>query len=75
MNKITLSELLQYYDKETEPVDRIQIVTGGHDWDSPDEFNIDSELLEPFADYIVTDMCCEESFRKSPVIRVSIKQT
>ena len=73
MSKITLSQLLQYYDKIEAP-NRIQIVTGNNDWDFADELTVNSKLLEPFGDSNITDMSCEKSFKDgSPVIRISLK--
>lgn len=72
MRNITLEELLQYYDDET---DLIQIVLTGHDWDDAYELMVSSELLKPFVRYIVTDMRCEESYmNKTPVLRVGIEK-
>ena len=73
MDRITLEQLLQYYDKTEDPADRLQIVTRGKDWDCADEFSIDSKLLEHFAKFKVTDMGCVESHKdKKPIIRVGI---
>lgn len=73
MSKITLSQLLQYYDKIEAP-NRIQIVTGNNDWDFADELTVNSKLLEPFGDSNITNMSCEKSFQDgSPVIRISLE--
>lgn len=71
---MNLARLLLYYDWKQDPIDRIQIVTGDHDWDEADEINVDSELLTPFYDWEITDMRCELSFiDKSPVLRALIE--
>ena len=71
MKKITLSQLLQYLDKET----TIQIVLYGEDWNAAEELDASSSLLKPFYDYTVTDIGCEMSYiSDSPVIRVSVRK-
>ena len=72
---MNLAKVLLYYDMEQEPMDRIQVVTGGRDWDDADELLVDSELLIPFLSWEVTEMRGEHSFIDgSPVIRVAIEQ-
>ena len=74
MGKITLAQILQYLTFDD---DRglIQIVMSDHDWDDAYEVTADCELLEPFFDYIVTDMSCELSYMDgNPVIRVGIEK-
>ena len=74
MQQITLRQLIQYYDREDEPADRLQIVTD-QEWDSADELAADSALLVPFLDWTVADLRCEKSFSGGePVIRVSIRK-
>ena len=74
MGKITLAQILQYLTFDD---DRglIQIVMSDHDWDDAYEVTADCELLEPFYDYIVTDLRSEEAFIDcKPVIRVGIEK-
>lgn len=74
MNKITLSQLLQYNKDEDEQDKNIQVVMYGRDWETADEVRMDSELLYPFLDYIITDMAFHKPFNgKDPVLRVSIR--
>ena len=74
MDKIRLWQLLQYYDMNESPGNRIQVVSLDHEWGDADELFVDSEILEPFYDYIVADLRCEKSFIDgSPVLRVSLK--
>ena len=75
MYKITLGQLLQYFDDEQTPAERIQIVTGDHDWDEADELFVDSELITPFIDWTVESMFFEKSFYDGkPLIRVAIEE-
>ena len=70
---ITLENVLQYYEMDSDPVDRIQIVTNNQNWENAGELYVDSELLNPFRSFTVTDMRCEESrFDRKPVLRVLI---
>lgn len=74
MDKITLAQLLQYFEMEDEPVEKIQIVSAGQEWDYADELYGNSELLHPFRNCIITDISCEESYdHKNPIIRVGIR--
>lgn len=76
MNKITLSQLLEYFNYDDMIPEKIQIVTSGRDWHEADELYVDSELLEPFMDYTIMHMGFEKSYEDgSPVLRVSIKET
>lgn len=71
--KITLEQLLQYFDCSEDHIDRIQVVTGGNDWDNADELAVNSELLTPFLKRIVSNMSCEKSFRNNDhVLRVEL---
>lgn len=71
MKKITLGQLLQYF----EPFEKIQIMTYGHDWDEAVEVRVGDHLLAPLHDYIVTAMGYEESYKDgSPILRVSVKK-
>ena len=64
------------YDISEHPTDRIQVVTSDHDWNEAEEVFADSELLEPFYNYIVTDMSCERSYADGgPVLRIALKAT
>lgn len=73
MGKIMLKDLLQYIEDEDEPANRIQIVTGGQEWDSADELGADSELLAPFKEWVVLWMRSEESYKdRIPIIRAFI---
>ena len=72
MDKITLNQLLQYYENGS---DLIQIVTDGCDWGDAEEFEVCSALLKQFYDYRVTAMRCEESYNEGlPVLRVLIEK-
>lgn len=71
MDKITLNQLLQYFDTDA---NRIQIVPRDHYWDSADELSMDSELLEPFKDWLITYISYELAFSDGkPIVRVSIE--
>ena len=71
--KVTLEQITQYYDEESN--DQIQIVLGNAEWDDAYELPVNSELLKPFLNYIVTDMRCEESYlNKKPVLRVALEK-
>lgn len=72
--KIRLKDLIQYYDMDGEYADSIQIVMEGCDWDEAYELMVDSDLLKPYMEYVVTDMRIEESCRRVPVLRVGIKK-
>ena len=75
MKKITLAQLLQYYDMDEDAVELIQIVIGNHDWEDAHELYADSELLKPFYEYTVTALRCEESYDEGrPVLRVAIEK-
>lgn len=75
MEKIRLWQILQYLDQGDCPNNRIQLVTSYHEWTEPDEVFVDSELLEPFYEYAVTDMNCEQSLKDGgPVLRVSVEK-
>ena len=74
MKKVTFGQILQYLTFDD---DRglVQIVMPDHDWDDAYELTADCELLEPFYDYIVTDMRGEIAFADGePVIRVGIEK-
>lgn len=74
MGKVTLKQILQYL-VFGEDRGLIQVVTKERDWDDAYELTADCELLEPFFDYIVTDMSCELSYMDgNPVIRVGIEK-
>lgn len=74
MELIRLSQLIQYYDSQGDPIDRIQIVSGEHELEDADEMTIDSEFLKPFMNWIVTELMCVMSYRdQMPVLRVAIK--
>ena len=74
MNKITLGQLLQYYDLDQNPVDRIQIVSPEHNWKDADELSVDSILLKEFCDWNVIHMGIEKTFADSePALRVLIE--
>ena len=75
MLKITLGQLLQYYDADEEPAERIQIVTGSQDWDCADEIAVNSDLLASFANWVITDMRCETDHDGKPIIRVAIDRS
>lgn len=70
MKRITFGQLLQYSD----PVDRVQVVSGDQDWEEADELNVKSELLKPFGNYVVLFMRLEETVSGKPVIRVAIEK-
>lgn len=73
MQKITFGQLLQYYDPEQVPADRIQIVFPGNNWECADEIETNAKILDYFRQWIVSNIGCEESFRDNkPVLRVSI---
>lgn len=75
MKKITLGQLLQYADPQTEPEIDIQIVAPEDNWDCAVQLWVGSSLLKPFMDYIVTEIGYEENyFTKDPLIRVAIKK-
>ena len=69
--KVTLEQLLQYFDKGEEFDNRIQIVTDGCDWQNASEVWVGSELLKPFMKRLVSDMSCELSKGKA-VLRIAI---
>lgn len=74
MKKVTLGQILQYMNIE-EGCGMIQIVMNDHDWDDAHEVSVDCELLEPFYDWIVSDMSSELSYMDaSPLIRVGIEK-
>lgn len=74
MDKITLEQLLQYFEMEDDPVDKVQIVTENQEWDYADELYGNSELLKPFRNWIITDIRCEESYEsKKPILRIVIQ--
>lgn len=71
--EITLGQLLQYLDKESDPIDRVQIVTEEQDWEDAAEVTINSELLVPFLDRRIMFMGIDESYRdRRAVIRATI---
>ena len=75
MGKITLEQLLQYFDEHTDPEYRIQIVMPNEEWDCATEMWVGSELLKPFMKYFVQEIDYEESyFDKKPLIRVSLDE-
>ena len=75
MGKITLEQLLQYFDEQTDPQYRIQIVMPNEEWDCAAEMWVGSELLKPFMKYFVQEIGYEESyFDKKPLIRVSLDE-
>ena len=74
MNKVTLQQILQYLNVES-GCGNIQIVMNDHDWDDAHEVSVDCELLEPFYNWIVTDMSSDLSYMDaSPLIRVGIEK-
>ena len=74
MNKVTLEQILQYLNIES-GCGNIQIVMNDHDWDDAHEVSVDCELLEPFYNWIVTDMSSELSYMDgTPLIRVGIEK-
>lgn len=75
MKKITLSQLLEYFNYDEMIPQTIQVVTSGRDWSEADEMYVDSELLDPFLDYTITDIGFEKSYTNGePILRVSIKK-
>ena len=72
MLRISLSQLLQYYDMAEIPVDRIQIVMPDRDWDDPDEVSINSDLLISVRDWSVTELRSCTSFSGDPILRAEI---
>lgn len=73
MKRIKLGQLIQYFDCESEPADKIQVATENQDWDDAAELDADSDLLRPFMDFYVESMGLEDSADgKKTVIRVSI---
>ena len=73
MDRIKLSQLIQYYDEDREKEERIQIVIN-QEWDQADEVSIHSALLDSVMDYFITDISIEGSFRNcAPIIRVGIE--
>ena len=76
MSKITLSQLLSYFNYDEMIPSRIQVVTSDKDWNKADELYVDSELLDPFLDYMIMYMGFEKSYEDgSPILRVSIDGT
>lgn len=74
MEKVTLGQILQYLDIE-KGCGLIQIVVDDHDWDDAHEVSVDCELLEPFFDYIVSDLSIESSYMYGdPLLRVGIER-
>ena len=73
MKRITLAQLLQYADPQTEPKIYIQIVMPEEEWDCAVQLWVGSELLTPFMGYFIYEIGYEESyFDKKPLIRVSL---
>lgn len=73
MMKLRLDQILQYYDMEDDPADRIQIVMPDQDWDNPDELSVNSDLLIVVKEWTVTDMRCVDANSDGfPVLRVAI---
>ena len=65
---------MQYFDMEDDPVDKIQIVATNQEWDYADELYGNSELLQPFWNWVITDIRCEESYEnKRPILRIIIQ--
>ena len=56
MGKITLEQLLQYFDEQTVPKYGIQIVMPNEEWDCATEMWVGSELLKPFMKYFVQEI-------------------
>jgi len=72
MERVKLGQIIQYLTMDDRR-EMIQIVTQDNDWDDAHELSADCELLEPFYDYVVTDMSFESSFMSGePIIRVGI---
>lgn len=75
MNKITLGQLMQYYDTAQDVRELVQVVFEGQDWDEAEELYADSEFLKPLYGYTVTALRCEESYEEGlPVLRVMIEK-
>jgi hypothetical protein len=73
MGRITLAQLLQYFDPKTEPEYRIQIVMPECEWDCADEVWVGSHLLDSIKNYYVYEIEIEESYQdEKPVLRVSV---
>ena len=73
MKKITLEQLLQYFDAQEDPQNYIQIVCPNDSWECATEVWVGSDLLTPFMKYYVQEIGYEESYyEKKPLIRVSI---
>ena len=73
MDRIKLSQLIQYYDQDGEKKGRIQIVIN-QEWDQADEVSIHSSLLDSVMDYFITDISIEGSYRNCvPIIRIGIE--
>ena len=76
MEKITLSQLLSYFNYDEMIPSRIQVVTSDKEWHEADELYVDSELLDPFLNYTIMHMGFEKSYEdESPILRVSIDGT
>ena len=72
MLRISLSQLLELYDMEEIPVDRVQIVMPDRDWDDPDELSVNSDLLITVRDWSVTELRSCKTSSGDPILRVGI---
>ena len=75
MDKITLGQLLQYYDMQRDVRELVQVVFNGQEWDDAEELYADSEFLKPLYGYTVIALRCEQSYELClPVLRVMIEK-
>lgn len=73
MERITLRQLLQYYDQDGTSVDRIQIVTTKQELNCVDELVVNSRLISLIEGWYVVYIMCQKSFFDSkPILRVFI---
>ena len=73
MKPIMLGQLIQYFDKFDERVNRIQITMGNREWKDADEVSVDSELLKPWKHNYIQFMGMEKSYKDGEnIIRVSL---
>lgn len=75
MKRITLAQLLQYADPQTEPKIDIQIVMPDEEWDWAVQLWVGSELLKPCMNLYIAEIGYEKSyFEDKPLIRVSLER-
>lgn len=75
MRRITLAQLLQYADPQTEPKIYIQIVMPDEEWDCAVELWVGSELMKPCMNLYIAEIGYENAYcSNEPLIRVSLER-